>query len=98
MTESLLLSEDTEPQDDESINSSPEGSENESNSDIDEDFRVEGPTIWIVAQSNVAVKNVAEKLEAVGIEEYKLIVSKEFHFEWYGLSFISRILLLRHKF
>ncbi|PVF95895.1 hypothetical protein CPB86DRAFT_555029 [Serendipita vermifera] len=42
-----------------------------------------GPTVWIVAQSNVAVKNVAEKLLKVGIYEFKLIVSQEFHFEWH---------------
>ncbi|KIM33489.1 hypothetical protein M408DRAFT_60908 [Serendipita vermifera MAFF 305830] len=41
-----------------------------------------GPTVWIVAQSNVAVKNVAEKLVKVGIYQFKLIVSREFHFEW----------------
>jgi hypothetical protein len=39
-------------------------------------------TIWIVAQSNVAVKNVAEKLASVGFWEFRILVSKEFHFEW----------------
>lgn len=38
--------------------------------------------VWIVAQSNVAVKNVAEKLFESRID-FRLIVSKEFHFEWY---------------
>ncbi|KAG8844026.1 hypothetical protein FRC20_003655 [Serendipita sp. 405] len=42
-----------------------------------------GPGVWIVAQSNVAVKNVAEKLIKVGILDFKLIVSGEFHFEWH---------------
>jgi hypothetical protein len=41
-----------------------------------------GPAVWIVAQSNIAVKNVAEKLVKVGIHQFKLIVSREFHFEW----------------
>jgi len=41
-----------------------------------------GPTVWIMAQSNVAVKNVAEKLVKVGIEQFKLIVSKEFYADW----------------
>lgn len=36
---------------------------------------------WIVAQSNVAVKNIAEKLARVAIP-FKLIVSKEFYVEW----------------
>ncbi|KAF8517303.1 P-loop containing nucleoside triphosphate hydrolase protein [Hysterangium stoloniferum] len=38
--------------------------------------------VWIVAQSNVAVKNIAEKLVKEGVE-FKLIVSKEFYFEWH---------------
>ncbi|KAF9459527.1 P-loop containing nucleoside triphosphate hydrolase protein [Collybia nuda] len=37
---------------------------------------------WIVAHSNVAVKNIAEKLVKHGIE-FKLLVSKEFYFEWH---------------
>ena len=39
-------------------------------------------TIWIIAQSNVAVKNVAEKLVDSGFLDFKLIVSKDFHFDW----------------
>jgi hypothetical protein len=38
--------------------------------------------IRIVAQSNVAVKNVAEKLIRVGFNGFKLLVSKDFHFDW----------------
>ncbi|KAL1738150.1 P-loop containing nucleoside triphosphate hydrolase protein, partial [Schizophyllum fasciatum] len=37
--------------------------------------------LWLVAQSNVAVKNIAEKLEKVGFHDYRLLVSKDFHFE-----------------
>lgn len=38
--------------------------------------------IWLVAQSNVAVKNIAEKLFADGFTDWKLLVSKDFHFDW----------------
>jgi hypothetical protein len=44
---------------------------------LNEDLR----DVWIVAQSNVAVKNIAEKLVKVGVD-FRLLVSKEFHFEW----------------
>ena len=40
--------------------------------------------IWLVAQSNVAVKNIAEKLASTGFEPWKLLVSKDFHFDWYA--------------
>jgi regulator of nonsense transcripts 1 len=39
-------------------------------------------TVWVVAQSNVAVKNVAEKLAESGFLSFKLLVSKDFHFDW----------------
>ncbi|KAF9456617.1 hypothetical protein BDZ94DRAFT_335007 [Collybia nuda] len=39
--------------------------------------------IWLVAQSNVAVKNIAEKLMKVGFLDWKLLVSRDFHFQWY---------------
>ena len=39
-------------------------------------------TVWLVAQSNVAVKNIAEKLADFGFFDFKLIVSQDFHFEW----------------
>lgn len=38
--------------------------------------------VWIVAHSNVAVKNIAEKLYRDDIN-FKIIVSKEFYEEWY---------------
>jgi len=38
--------------------------------------------IWLVAQSNVAVKNIAEKLISRGFKDWKLLVSKDFHYEW----------------
>ncbi|KAK0237312.1 P-loop containing nucleoside triphosphate hydrolase protein [Armillaria nabsnona] len=43
--------------------------------------RTKSPT-WIVAHSNVAVKNIAEKLESSNIN-FKIIVSKEFYVEWH---------------
>ncbi|KAG5651359.1 hypothetical protein H0H81_008928 [Sphagnurus paluster] len=39
--------------------------------------------IWLVAQSNVAVKNIAEKLVKTGFHEWKLLISKDFVFEWH---------------
>lgn len=39
-------------------------------------------TIWVVAQPNIAVKNVAEKLVDSGFLDFKLLVSKDFHFDW----------------
>jgi len=39
-------------------------------------------TIWLAAQSNVAVKNIAEKLAAVDFLDFILIVSFDFHFDW----------------
>ena len=39
---------------------------------------------WVVAHSNVGVKNIAETLAKRGID-FKLIVSHEFYFEWYVL-------------
>jgi hypothetical protein len=39
--------------------------------------------VWLVAQSNVAVKNIAEKLVKTKIasDRWKIIVANEFH-EW----------------
>ena len=38
--------------------------------------------IWLMAQSNVAVKNIAEKLAKLDFFDFKLLVSPTFHFEW----------------
>jgi AAA domain len=48
-------------------------------------------TLWLVAQSNVAVKNIAEKLADVDFLAFKLLVSKDFHFDWsaYLLSYLT---------
>lgn len=40
-------------------------------------------TVWLVAHSNVAVKNIAEKLVNSDVLDFKIIVSKEFHFDWF---------------
>jgi len=50
-------------------------------------------SVWIAAQSNVAVKNIAEKLCAVGFHDFKLLVSKDFHFDW-CVRFPSKLLCL----
>lgn len=39
--------------------------------------------IWLIAQSNVAVKNIAEKLADFGLTNWKLLVSKEFFEYWH---------------
>ena len=38
--------------------------------------------IWLVAQSNVAVKNIAEKLLDSEFLPWRLLVSKDFIYEW----------------
>ncbi len=42
--------------------------------------------IWLIAETNVAVKNIAEKLASVNFTAWRLLVSKDFHFDWYSLS------------
>ncbi|KAH9037839.1 P-loop containing nucleoside triphosphate hydrolase protein [Lactarius pseudohatsudake] len=39
--------------------------------------------IWLMAQSNVAVKNIAEKLAKFEFFGFKLLVSQGFHYEWH---------------
>jgi len=41
-----------------------------------------GQPSWLCAQSNVGVKNIAEKLFKEGVD-FRLIVSKDFYVEWY---------------
>ncbi|KZT04827.1 P-loop containing nucleoside triphosphate hydrolase protein [Laetiporus sulphureus 93-53] len=41
-----------------------------------------GSPVWVIAQSNVGVKNIAESFFKHDIN-FKLLVSKEFHFEWH---------------
>ncbi|KAK0433858.1 P-loop containing nucleoside triphosphate hydrolase protein [Armillaria borealis] len=41
-----------------------------------------GLPTWITAHSNVAVKNIAEKLASYDVD-FKIIVSKEFYVEWH---------------
>lgn len=49
------------------------------------------PGLWLVAQSNVAVKNIAEKLASIGYMNWKLLVSRDFIFDWYILSFYFKL-------
>jgi regulator of nonsense transcripts 1 len=46
-------------------------------------------SVWIVAHSNVAVKNIAEKLFDKKVD-FKILVSKEFHEEWSVLTLSFR--------
>ncbi|KAH7913562.1 P-loop containing nucleoside triphosphate hydrolase protein, partial [Hygrophoropsis aurantiaca] len=39
--------------------------------------------IWLLAQSNVAVKNIAEKLALFGLFDWKLLVSQDFYVDWH---------------
>jgi len=39
--------------------------------------------IWLIAQSNVAVKNIAEKLLDFDLHDWKLLVSKDFFQHWH---------------
>lgn len=44
--------------------------------------REDEPGIWLISQSNVAVKHIAEKLADVGFLDFKILVSEDFLFEW----------------
>lgn len=46
------------------------------------EWQAQHQTVWAVAQSNVGVKNIAESLAKHEVP-FKLIVSKEFYYEWY---------------
>ncbi|KZS94269.1 hypothetical protein SISNIDRAFT_63688 [Sistotremastrum niveocremeum HHB9708] len=41
-----------------------------------------GRTVWVTAQSNVAVKNIADRLARDGFWDWRLLVSKDFHNDW----------------
>ncbi|KAK0471205.1 P-loop containing nucleoside triphosphate hydrolase protein, partial [Armillaria novae-zelandiae] len=45
-------------------------------------WRQSGSPTWIIAHSNVAVKNIAEKLASYDVD-FKIIVSKDFYIEWH---------------
>ncbi|KAK7681802.1 hypothetical protein QCA50_015149 [Cerrena zonata] len=42
-----------------------------------------GSCMWLMAQSNVAVKNIAEKLADNDMLDFILLVSLDFHFQWH---------------
>ncbi|QRV97959.1 ATP-dependent DNA helicase [Ceratobasidium sp. AG-Ba] len=55
--------------------------------------------VWIVAQSNVGIRNVAEKLQEVGLQEFVLLVAQEYSSYWEkrykslkGYYFLSNLL------
>ena len=41
-----------------------------------------GETIWVVAQSNIAVKNIAEKLHSCNFKDFRILVSADFLYDW----------------
>ncbi|KAF5367449.1 hypothetical protein D9758_003653 [Tetrapyrgos nigripes] len=41
------------------------------------------PNLWLVARSNVAVKNIAEKLASVNFLDFRIIVASSFHLGWH---------------
>ncbi|KAH9850369.1 P-loop containing nucleoside triphosphate hydrolase protein [Lenzites betulinus] len=56
--------------------------------------------IWLVAQSNIAVKNIAEKLVDVGFDNWRLLVSQGFHFGWHDhiYSKVNKNLIISKDF
>ncbi|KAI6123262.1 hypothetical protein EV401DRAFT_1288005 [Pisolithus croceorrhizus] len=59
-----------------------------------------GRTVWIAAQSNVAVKNIAEKFAKLEFYDFVLLVSEEFHFDWHEHLYekLKPCLIRSHKF
>ncbi|KAF8825249.1 hypothetical protein HHX47_DHR7000297 [Lentinula edodes] len=49
------------------------------------------PGLWLIAQSNVAVKNIAEKLASIGYMNWKLLVSRDFIFDWHEHLYGARL-------
>jgi superfamily I DNA and/or RNA helicase len=50
--------------------------------------------IWLMAQSNVAVKNIAEKLAKLDFYDFKLLVSHNFHLKRWAVNFDGRVIIL----
>jgi hypothetical protein len=61
---------------------------------IDNAIRSGRTGIWLLAQSNVAVKNIAEKLAKFEFLHFKLIVSQSFHYEWCVAFALPRLIVL----
>jgi hypothetical protein len=78
----LLLSGEKDKEVDQDPEESIPRTRYEEEEEEEEDMGPPGPIVWIIAQSNVAVKNVAEKLVRIGLLQFKLLVSEDFHFEW----------------
>jgi hypothetical protein len=45
--------------------------------------------IWLIAQSNIAVKNIAEKLLKTQFTNFKILVSRDFHEGWLALLLLD---------
>ncbi|KAG8711659.1 hypothetical protein FRC08_015632, partial [Ceratobasidium sp. 394] len=41
-----------------------------------------GEPVWIIAQSNVGIKNVAEKLREVGFNDFTLLIANDYYSYW----------------
>jgi len=52
----------------------------------------EGETIWVVAQSNIAVKNIAEKLYSCSFKDFRLLVSADFIYDWWVIHILIVVL------
>lgn len=55
------------------------------------------PGIWVAAQSNVAVKNIAEKFIKEGFDKFKLLVSRDFHYDWCVVMPYVKLFLKYHR-
>ncbi|KAF5391903.1 hypothetical protein D9757_001729 [Collybiopsis confluens] len=49
------------------------------------------PGIWLIAQSNVAVKNIAEKLASIDFMDWRLLISNDFHYDWHEHLYTNNI-------
>ena len=49
--------------------------------------------IWVAAQSNVAVKNIAEKFIKEGFDGFRILVTWDFHFDWYVFTLVRELFL-----
>ena len=57
-------------------------------------------SVWIAAQSNVAVKNIAEKFCDAKFHDFNLLVSWDFHFDWcvcFPFKLLSFLIFTRHE-
>ncbi|KAI0782959.1 hypothetical protein C8Q75DRAFT_489128 [Abortiporus biennis] len=46
-------------------------------------WQTRGAPVWVIAKSNVAVKNIARSLLNIDVQQFKMIVSREFFTGWH---------------